>query len=92
VVEVPAKRLKVIPGIILEQRILDPDVVLEKTMNECLESRCRGELGITKWADCRYNGVSCVWRFRAVEGVRRRLLDNHSFVSSRVFIHRLLRP
>lgn len=40
-----AENLEVVPAILLEQRILGPALVLEKTMNGCLKSRCGGEVG-----------------------------------------------
>lgn len=43
--ELPEKRLEVVPAILLEQRMLGPAFVLEKTMNGCLKSRCGVEVG-----------------------------------------------
>jgi len=43
--EMPAKRLEVVPAILLEQHMLGPAFVLEKTMNGCLKSRCGVEVG-----------------------------------------------
>jgi hypothetical protein len=43
--ELPAKRLEVVPAILLEQRMLGPAFVFEKTMNGCLKSRCGAEVG-----------------------------------------------
>jgi hypothetical protein len=43
--ELPAKRLEVVLAILLEERMLGPAFVLEKTMNGCLKSRCGVEVG-----------------------------------------------
>lgn len=45
VCELPAKRLEVVPAILLERRMLGPAFVLEKRMNGCLKSRCGVEVG-----------------------------------------------
>ena len=39
------RRLEVVPALLLEQRILGPAFVFEKTMNGCLKSRCGVEVG-----------------------------------------------